>query len=85
MSEFFRRTLARVAVSWAFAATVAGCGEPAVQQGSGPPAEFQQKLVKEHPELFKKKVGKKYQEIDSIRERRQIIRQEWLKQQGQAQ
>ena len=34
-----------------------GCGEPAAQQ-STIPADFAEKLEKEHPELFIKKTGK---------------------------
>jgi hypothetical protein len=54
-----------------------GCGEPAAQQ-SNFPAEFAAKLEKEHPELFIKKTGKKT-EVLGGRDKREIIRREWLK------
>lgn len=54
-----------------------------------PPPEFSQKLIKEHPELFKKetttKSGRKVRGDVGIRERREIIRREWEKSQGGAQ
>jgi hypothetical protein len=65
---------------------LSGCGEPSAQEGSAmPPPDFQRKLEEEHPELFRIKVGKKYQEISDRRERRRIIREAWLKEQGKAQ
>jgi hypothetical protein len=60
-----------------------GCGEPAVQQTSMPPPEFAAKLEKEHPELFVRKIGKKKTERITGRDRRPIIREEWLKAQQQ--
>ena len=59
-----------------------GCGEPATQQ-SNISAEFAEKLEKEHPELFIKKTGKNKTEVLGGRDKREIIRREWLKaQQG---
>ena len=59
-----------------------GCGGSAEQKSSMPPAEFAEKLEKEHPELFIKKTGKKT-EILAGRDKKDIIRREWLKaQQG---
>jgi hypothetical protein len=60
-----------------------GCGESGVQESSMPSKEFADKLEKEHPELFIKKVGKKT-EVLGGRDKRAIIRQEWDKaQKGQ--
>jgi hypothetical protein len=59
-----------------------GCGEPATQQ-TNIPADFAEKLEKEHPELFIKNVGKNKTEVLGGRDKRDIIRREWLKaQQG---
>lgn len=55
-----------------------GCGKPDVQESSMPPAEFAEKLEKEHPELFIKKTGKKT-EVLGGRDRRAIIREAYLK------
>jgi hypothetical protein len=80
------RRVVLAAIAWGCSVVLAGCGEPAPNQGTTmPPPEFQQKLAAEHPELFRKKVGKKYEEIDDIRTRRRIVREEWLKQQAKAQ
>jgi hypothetical protein len=49
-----------------------------------PPPDFQKRLEAEHPELFQTKVGKKYQPIDDIRQRRRIVREAWLKEQGKS-
>jgi hypothetical protein len=55
-----------------------GCGgEPGAQQ-TNIPADFAEKLEKEHPELFVKKTGKKT-EVLGGRDKRDIIRREWLK------
>jgi hypothetical protein len=84
------RRLAVAAIASVCAAVISGCGEPAAQEGRAmPPPEFAQKLIKEHPELFKtatvSKSGRKsYGDVD-IRERREIIRREWEKSQGQSQ
>jgi hypothetical protein len=60
-----------------------GCGEPAVQQTSMPPPEWVQQFVKEHPDLFIKKIGKnKFEKIEG-RDRRPIIREAWRKAQEQ--
>jgi hypothetical protein len=56
-----------------------GCGEPAVRESSMPPKEFGEKLAKEHPELFIKKVGKNKTEVLDGRDKRAIIRREWEK------
>jgi hypothetical protein len=45
-----------------------------------PPAEFAEKLEKEHPELFIKKTGKKT-EVLGGRDKRAIIREQWQKSQ----
>jgi len=59
-----------------------GCGEPATQE-TNLPAEFAQKLEKEHPELFIKKTGRNKNEVLGGRDKREIIRREWLRaQQG---
>jgi hypothetical protein len=59
-----------------------GCGAPATQQDPIP-AEFVQKLEKEHPELFIEKVGKNKTGVMGGREKRAVVRREWLKaQQG---
>jgi len=59
-----------------------GCGESGVQQ-SNIPAEFSEKLEKEHPELFVEKVGKNKTGVMGGREKRAVLRREWLKaQQG---
>ena len=60
----------------------AGCGEPAAQQSTMPSQEWIEKLVKEHPELFVKKVGRKLEKIEG-RDRRGIIRDQWAKAQQQ--
>jgi hypothetical protein len=58
-----------------------GCGEPGAQQSTIPP-DFGEKLEKEHPELFIKKTGNKT-EVLAGRDKKDIIRREWLKaQQG---
>jgi len=44
-----------------------------------PPAEFGEKLRKEHPELFIKNVGKNKTEVLDGRDARAIIRKEWEK------
>jgi len=44
-----------------------------------PPAEFAEKLEKEHPELFIKKTGKNKTEVLGGRDKRAIIREEWQK------
>jgi hypothetical protein len=54
-----------------------GCGDSDSQESSMP-KEFAEKLEKEHPELFIKKVGKKT-EVLSGRDKRMIIRREWQK------
>jgi hypothetical protein len=60
-----------------------GCGSSAVQESGMPPAEFAEKLEKEHPELFVKKTGKNKTEAVAGRDKRAIIREQWLKaQQG---
>ncbi len=60
----------------------AGCGEPGAQKSTMPPAEFTDKLEKEHPELFIKKTGKKNQtEVLGGRDKRAVIREEYLKSQ----
>ena len=56
-----------------------GCSEPSAQE-STIPADFAEKLEKEHPELFVKKVGKKT-EVLGGRDKRDIVRREWLKSQ----
>jgi hypothetical protein len=56
-----------------------GCGEPAVQESSMPPKEYGEKLAKEHPELFIKKIGKNKTEVLDGRDKRIIIRREWEK------
>ena len=59
-----------------------GCGEPATQQ-SNMPSDFAEKLEKEHPELFIKKTGQNKTEVLGGRDKRDIVRREWLKaQQG---
>jgi len=57
-----------------------GCGDTARQESNMPPAEFGEKLEKEHPELFIKKTGNKT-EVLGGRDKREIIRQEWQKSQ----
>ena len=52
-------------------------------QQSNIPAEFGEKLEKEHPELFIKKVGKNKTEVLGGRDKRAIIRREWQKSQQQ--
>jgi len=49
-----------------------------------PPPEWIAKIQKEHPELFKKKQGRRSFDVD-IRERRAILRREWAKAQGEGQ
>jgi hypothetical protein len=58
-----------------------GCGEPATQESSMPPKEFGEKLEKEHPELFIKKIGKDKTEVLDGRDKRAIIRREYQKSQ----
>jgi len=80
----WRRPLVAPLVVWVSIASP-GCGEPAERQGRAmPPPEFSRKLMDDHPELFKKKTGKRAYGDVSIRERREIIRQEWEKTQGTA-
>jgi hypothetical protein len=57
-----------------------GCGNPGAQESNMPPAEFAEKLEKEHPELFIKKTGKKT-EVLGGRDKRAIIREQWQKSQ----
>ena len=49
-----------------------------------PPAEFAEKLEKEHPELFVKKTGKNKTEALAGRDKRAVIREQWLKAQSRA-
>ena len=59
-----------------------GCGEPATHESNIPP-EFVEKLEKEHPELFVVKTGKNQTGVLGGRERRAVLRREWLRaQQG---
>ena len=63
----------------------AGCDDGLTGgQSSMPSKEFVEKLVKEHPELFVRKVGKgkKTEKIEG-RDKREIIREEWYKAQQQ--
>jgi hypothetical protein len=55
-----------------------GCGEPAPMQSNIPP-EFAEKLEKEHPELFVKKVGKNKTEVLDGRDKIRVIQREWMK------
>jgi len=55
-----------------------GCADPATQESNMPPAEFAEKLEKEHPELFIKKTGNKT-EVLGGRDKRAVIREEYLK------
>jgi hypothetical protein len=50
-----------------------------VQESSMPPREFGEKLAKEHPELFIKKIGKNKNKTEVLdgRDKRAIIRREW--------
>jgi hypothetical protein len=82
-SQIVRRFAGTVTLSLGAMFLLTGCGEPAVQQSTMPPAEFSAKLEKEHPELFVRKLGKKKTEQLSGRDKRAIIRQEWLKAQQQ--
>jgi hypothetical protein len=59
-----------------------GCGDPVSTQ-SEIPADFAQKLEKEHPELFVKMVGKKKTEVLGGRDKKELIRKEWQKSQGE--
>ncbi len=59
----------------------AGCGEAGTNQ-TNIPADFAATLEKEHPELFIKKTGKGKTEVLGGRDKRDIIRREWLKSQG---
>jgi hypothetical protein len=49
-----------------------------------PPQEWSAKIQNEHPELFQRKQGRYYVEV-SNRRRREILREEWAKAQGQGQ
>ena len=58
-----------------------GCGEPETNQ-TNIPADFAAKLEKDHPEFFVKKIGRNKTEVVSGRDKKDIIRREWLKSQG---
>jgi len=47
-----------------------------------PPAEWVQKLMKDRPELFQRKVGKRVETLEG-RDRRAIIREQWEKAQAE--
>jgi hypothetical protein len=55
-----------------------GCGVATTQQDTIP-AEFVEKLDKEHPELFVKKVDRNKTEVLGGRDKRRVIQQEWMK------
>jgi hypothetical protein len=59
---------------------LAGCGESDTNQSNIPP-DFATKLETEHPELFVKKTGRKT-EVLGGRDKRDVIRREWLKAQN---
>jgi len=63
---------------------LAGCGESDTNQSNISP-DFAAKLDAEHPELFVKKTGKKKTEVLGGRDKRDIIRREWLKAQNPGQ
>ena len=63
---------------------LAGCGESDTNQ-SNIPSDFAAKLEAEHPELFVKKTGKSKTEVLGGRDKRDIIRREWLKAQNPGQ
>jgi hypothetical protein len=80
-----RRFLAITAGALSCCWILSGCGEQAPTHDVGMPTpEWSSKFETEHPELFKKKQGKRYSEV-SIRERRNILSAEWAKAQGQGQ
>jgi hypothetical protein len=58
-----------------------GCGESETGR-TNIPADFAAKLEQEHPELFVKKSGKNKTEVVAGRDKKDIIRREWLKAQG---
>ena len=58
-----------------------GCGESETNQ-TNIPTDFAATLEKEHPELFVKKSGKNKTEVLGGRDKRDVIRREWLKSQG---
>jgi hypothetical protein len=59
----------------------AGCGESEVNK-TNIPTDFAAKLEKEHPELFVKTTRRGKTEVVSGRDKRDIIRREWLKANG---
>ena len=76
-SRAIRRLATWMALAFCCMILPAGCGEPGAQQSTIPP-DFAEKLEKEHPELFIKKTGKKT-EVLGGRDKKDIIRREWLK------
>jgi hypothetical protein len=80
-----RRTLRRAVTSliliFGSAVLPAGCGESDVNT-TNIPTDFAEKLEKEHPELFVKKSGRGKTEVVSGRDKKVIIRREWLKANG---
>ena len=85
-SRTIRRCAAFIGLAFCFMILPAGCGETGTQKSSMPSAEFAEKLEKDHPELFVKKVGKGNKtEVLGGRDKRAIIREEWLKSQQGAQ
>jgi hypothetical protein len=83
ISRAIRQLAALILLVFSSITLPVGCGEPAVQESSMPPREFGEKLAKEHPELFIKKIGKNKTEVLDGRDKRAIIRQEWEKSQQQ--
>jgi hypothetical protein len=81
ISRSIRQLAALILLVFSSITLPVGCGEPAVQQSSMPPPEFGEKLAKEHPELFIKKIGKNKTEVLDGRDKRAIVRREWEKSQ----
>jgi hypothetical protein len=82
-SQAIRRLASLMLLVFCCTVLPAGCGESAVQESNMPPAEFGEKLEKEHPELFVEKTARNKTGTLGGRDKRAIIRREWLaKQQG---
>ena len=79
ISRAIRQLAALILLVFSSITLPVGCGEPAVQESSMPPREFGEKLAKEHPELFIKKIGKNKNKTEVLdgRDKRAIIRREW--------
>jgi hypothetical protein len=80
-ARMMRRGMTSLILILCSAILPAGCGESDVNT-TNIPADFAAKLEKEHPELFVKQTRRGKTEVLGGRDKRDVIRREWLKANG---